>query len=53
MEADMAGKGKGSIFTKFLKTNEARNKAIERAGGGKPGKRIVANPLPRSGKKKG
>lgn len=34
--------GKETIFTKFLRDLEKRNKAMEKAGGGKKGKRLKA-----------
>jgi hypothetical protein len=40
----MAGKGRTSIFTNILKNVEKRKKAVAKAGGGKPGKRIKASP---------
>lgn len=42
--------GKSTIFTKFLKDVNKRNKSIAGAGGGKPGKRIKVTPT--IGKKK-
>lgn len=35
-----------TIYTGILKKIQARNKAIAAAGGGTPGKRIKANPIP-------
>ena len=36
----MPGKGRTTIFTSPFKNIKARNKAIAKAGGGTPGKRI-------------
>jgi hypothetical protein len=36
----MANKGRTTMYTGSFKSIKARNKAIAKAGGGKPGKRI-------------
>jgi hypothetical protein len=47
----MAGK---TIFTNILKKVEARKKAVKKAGGGTPGKRVKVSPIvkPRTGRRK-